>query len=384
MTYSIPLSGPDITDRERQAVLEVLNTQHLSLGPKLALFEEKMAAIAGTKFAVAVNSGTSALHLIVRAMGIGEGDEVITTPFSFIASSNCILFERARPVFVDIDPLTLNLDPGLIEEAVTPRTKAILGVDVFGHPADWDAIGDIAKRRSVKVIEDSCEAIGAFYKGRPAGSFGQAGAFAFYPNKQMTTGEGGVIVTDDEEIASLCRSMRNQGRGESDEWLQHTRLGFNYRLSDIQCALGIVQAERLEELLAKRERVARWYSERLGDIEEIEVPFVHPSVSRMSWLVYVIRLSEHFSGEDRDLILSQLRGKGISCSNYFTPIHLQPFYAGMFNYKTGDFPIAESVSKRTIALPFFSNLSEEQVDLVVSNLRAVLGKLLSTRNLVQS
>jgi len=288
---NIPLARPDITEKEIEAVVAVLRTPHLALGPKLKEFEDAIAEYSGVRYVVAVNSGTSALHLIIRALGIGAGDEVITTPFSFISSSNCILFERAKPVFVDIEPKTLNIDPERIEEAITPKTKAILAVDVFGHPADWPALEQLAERHNVLLVEDSAEALGAERRSREsrvesresktldqktdgkfqwkkAGSFGNAGVFAFYPNKQITTGEGGVIVTDDTELARLCRSMANQGRGEASTWLQHERLGYNYRLSDINCALGIAQLERIDEILAKRERVAQLYNEHLSPLEE--------------------------------------------------------------------------------------------------------------------
>jgi perosamine synthetase len=367
----IPLAQPDITEREIETVVEVLRTPQLSLGPKLQEFEENIAQYAGVKYAVAVNSGTSALHLCVKALGIGEGDEVITTPFSFIASANCVLFERARPVFVDIEPKTLNIDVSKIEEKITERTRAILAVDVFGHPAEWDELERIAKERNLKLIEDSAEAIGAEYKGRRAGSFGDAAVFAFYPNKQITTGEGGVILTDNEHIAKICRSLRNQGRGEGDEWLEHERLGYNYRISDINCALGLAQLERIDEILEMRERVAQMYNERLSGLEGIEFPYAAPHV-KVSWFVYVVRLADRYTREDRDRILYGLRERGIGCSNYFSPVHLQPFYRELFGYKPGDFPVTEGVADRTIALPFFNRLTEGEVEYVFSQLRDLL------------
>lgn len=359
----IPLSQPDLTWVERKAVLDVMESTFLSLGPKLPEFERAMAEYVGVKHAIAVNSGTSALHLIVRALGIGRGDEVITTPFSFIASANCILMEGARPVFVDIDPESYNIDPAKIEAAITPRTKAILGVDVFGRCAEWDRIEAIAKRRGLLVIEDSCEAIGAEAFGRRAGTFGEAGCFAFYPNKQMTTGEGGMILTDRDDLAALCKSMRNQGRDEGQAWLEHARLGFNYRLSDIQCALGIAQLSRLEELLSKRAAVAELYGNRLGKLEGLIIPQA-PTEGRMSWFVYVVRLADRFSREDRDAILRGLKDQGIGCNNYFAPIHLQRHYQSTFGFKAGDFPITEHTSDRTIALPFHSAVTADQVELV--------------------
>jgi perosamine synthetase len=370
-TIEIPLARPDITEHEIQAVISVLKTPYLSLGPKLEEFEEKLASCAGVRYAVAVNSGTSALHVIIRALGLTEGDEVITTPFSFVASSNCLLFERVRPVFVDIDHQTLNLDVRQIEQNITKRTKAILAVDVFGHPAEWDELERIARKHNFKLIEDSAEAIGAEYKGRNAGSFGDAALFAFYPNKQMTTGEGGAVLTNDEHIAKLCRSLRNQGRGEGNEWLQHERLGYNYRLSDINCALGIAQLERLADLLKKRERVAQMYHERLQNVESVRIPYAAAHV-KVSWFVYVIRLADRYTQADRDRIIERLRDRGIQCGKYFSPIHLQPFYRKMFGYKLGDFPVTELVAARTVALPFYNALTEEQIDYIVSQLKALL------------
>jgi perosamine synthetase len=368
---NIPLSRPDITAAEIKAVTDVLQTPHLSLGPKLAEFEQDMAAYVGVKYAVAVSSGTGALHLIVNALGLGEGDEVITTPFSFIASANCLLFERARPVFVDIDPVTLNIAVDLIEAKITPRTKAILAVDVFGLPADWDRLEQLAKKHGLKLIEDSCEALGAEYRGKKAGSFGHAACFAFYPNKQITTGEGGIIATNDLKIAELCRSLRNQGREDNDDWLQHVRLGYNYRLSDINCALGIAQLKRIDQILAKRETVARFYEQALGENKNVSV-LAQPAGCRRSWFVYVVLLSEKYSRRQRDQVLKKLKERGIGCGNYFTPIHLQPFYAERFGFKPGDFPAAEAVSSRTIALPFFNALTREQVGSVAAALRDVL------------
>ena len=367
----IPLSNPDVIEKDINYINQVLRTSYLSLGPKLPEFESKVADYVGAKYAVAVNSGTSALHLIIRALGIKDNDEVITTPFSFIASANCILFERGKPVFVDIDPLTLNIDAAFIEEKITEKTKAILAVDVFGHPAEWSNLEKISRKHNLILIEDSCEAIGAEYKGKKAGTFGIAGTFAFYPNKQITTGEGGVIVTDNRRLADLCRSMRNQGRSENSGWLNHIRLGYNYRVSDINCALGIAQMKRIDEILAKREKVAAMYKDKLSDISEIELPYVSPDV-KISWFVYVIKLGGNFKRDKRERILDGLRRKGIGCSNYFQPIHLQPFYKEMFGYKKGDFPVTESISERTIALPFYNNITEEQIDYITRNLENIL------------
>jgi perosamine synthetase len=368
---SIPLARPNITQAEIDAVVAVLQTPQLSLGPKVAEFEADFARFCGTRHAIACANGTAGLHLIVRAMGIGEGDEVITTPFSFVASANCVLMEDGKPVFVDIEADTWNIDPRRIEAAITPRTKAILPVDVFGQIADMDAIRDIAHRRNLRVIEDSCESLGSRYRGRAAGSLGDAGVFGFYPNKQITTGEGGMIVTDEDAVADLCRPMRNQGRDTGGGWLAHPRMGYNYRLSDINCAIGIVQLRRIEEIVAARSRVYGWYRGRLVDEPRIAMQRVHPHV-QMSWFVFVVRLADRYTQNDRDRILKTLAARGIGCSNYFAPIHLQPFYVERFGHQSGDFPICETVAARTIALPFHHELTEADVDFVCHELRQLL------------
>lgn len=390
----ISLSSADITNKEKKAVMEVLKTSCLALGPRLKEFEEKFAKYVDTKYAVAVNSGTSGLHLVVRALGIGRGDEVITTPFSFIASANCILYEGAKPVFVDIEPESLNIDPDKIEKAITKRTKAMIIVDIFGHPANWSPILKIAKKYNLKVIEDSCEALGAEYlevrlpniknlkrsdlfklkNWRKCGTFGEAAVFAFYPNKQITTGEGGMIVTNNKKIADLCRSMMNQGRKVSGgQWLEHVRLGYNYRMTEIQAALGIAQLSRINEILRKREKVAQIYNKYLSEIPSIQVPYVSPR-AKISWFVYVIQILGGRAPirKYRNRILKKLQMAGIQCSNYFQCIHLQPFYRNLFGYKRGDFPVAESVSDRTIALPFYNNLTEKQINYVVKTLKNVI------------
>jgi perosamine synthetase len=378
----IPLSRPDITQKEINAVNGVLNKPHLSLGPKLAEFEEKFADYIGSKYALAVNSGTSGLHLCVRALDIKDGDLVITTPFSFISSANCLLFEKAEPFFVDVDEKTLNMDNHKLRnklkkvKAGKDRLKAVLPVHIFGRPCEMDDILSMAKDYDLKVIEDAAEAVGAEYKDnkenwKKVGTFGDCGIFGFYPNKQMTTGEGGMIVTDHKRIYQLCKSMRNQGRSEKSKWLQHERLGYNYRLSDLNCALGTAQLERINEMLKKRERIANYYNDRLGKIEEIIIPQFEEN-KKISWFVYVVRLKDEFSQRDRNYVLKELRQKGIGCSDYFTPIHLQPFYRKMFGYKKGDFPVTEKVSQRTLALPFYNNLKEEQVDTVCENLIRII------------
>ena len=368
----VPLSRPWVTKEDIEAVGEVLMTPNLSLGPKLVDFENMLAKVAQRKYAVAVNSGTSALHLIVKSLGIKEGDEVITTPFSFIASSNSILFENAKPVFVDIRSDTYNIDPDLIEMSITDKTRAILAVDVFGQPADWDEISEIAKKYHLKLIEDSAESIGSEYRGMKAGSFGDAAIFGFYPNKQITTGEGGVVVTDREDVYKLSKSMRNQGRGEVDTWLEHMRLGYNYRIADINCALGISQLQRLDEIIEKRSQLANLYYEKLKDIEEVVTPYIAPTTTKMSWFVYVVLLNKKFNRVQRDAVIEKLAALGVESREYFSVIHLQPFYRGKFGFKKGDFPIAESISERTIALPFYTMMNEEEVDYVVDSLKKVL------------
>ena len=372
---NIPLSSPDITEKDVTAVLDVLRTPHLSLGPKLPEFEKEFARYIGVKYAIAVNSGTSGLHLCVRGLEIKDGDEVITTPFSFIASSNCILFERATPVFVDIREDTLNIDEKLVEKKITKRTKAILPVHVFGYPCEMEAIRTIARKNGLAIIEDACEAIGAEVEERKAGSFGDCAVFAFYPNKQMTTGEGGMIVTDREDIAKLALSMRNQGRDEGMEWLGHNRLGYNYRLSDINCALGLAQLSRIDDILQKRERVAKVYNDVLSGIDEIILPPASSGKVQRSWFVYVIRLQNNFTLGQRDEIVALLRAQGIGCNIYFPPIHLQPFYSEKFGFKRGDLPVTEEVSDRTIALPFFNNLTAAEIEQVAAGLKSAIKKV---------
>jgi perosamine synthetase len=371
----IPLSKPDITDIEKKKVLEVLETSSLSLGPKLKEFEEKIAKYAGVKYAIAVNSGTSALHLIIRALDIKDNDEIITTPFSFISSSNCALFEKAKPVFVDINSETLNIDVSKIEEKINEKTKAILAVDVFGNPADWNELKSIAIKHDLHLIEDSAEALGSTYNGKRCGSFGDVGVFAFYPNKQITTGEGGVVLTNNKMIATQCYSMTNQGRRvENGKWLEHIRLGYNYRLDELSCALGVAQLSRVEEILNKRKAVAEAYNNKLKDISEIKVPNFFFD-KRISPFVYVIILNDNFSEKDRNIVIAEMNKKDIQCGFYFQSIHLQPFYREMFGYTNNDFPITEKISQRTIALPFFNNLKEEEIIYVVESLRETIEEL---------
>ena len=386
----IPMSSPDITDAERQAVADVLQTTNLSMGSRIVAFEATIQKYSGIKHAISVNSGTAGLHLCVRAADIGPGDLVITTPFSFVASSNVLLFEQAIPIFIDIDPMTGNIDTDMVAEAVKDLTtggasqgrwlprkgagkvsqlKGILPVDVFGQPADLDPICAVADEYGLKVIEDSCEALGAEYKGRNAGTIGDFGVFAFYPNKQMTTGEGGVIVTNDDQAAELMRSLRNQGRAPGDTWLQHKLLGYNYRLDEMSAALGEVQTTRLDEMIQKRDQVASWYSERLVNTTGIEVPLVSPYTTRMSWFVYVIRFSRDIN---RDVVAERLSKRGIPARPYFLPIHLQPYMVSRFAYRSGDYPITEDLGQRSLALPFSSVMTEDQVEYVFQAINDVI------------
>lgn len=365
---TIPLARPDISDVERARVQSVLETSTLSQGSQLEEFESRLAKVGGVRHAVAVNSGTSALHLALAISDIGPGDEVITTPFSFIASANCILFQRARPVFADIDPNTLCIDPSQVQAKITDKTKAIVGVDVFGQPADWNALQDIASEHDLLLVEDAAEAVGSTYDGRPAGSFGDRAIFAFYPNKQITTGEGGALLTNDAKAAGRARSLRNQGRRLKSAWLEHEVLGYNYRLDELSCALGNAQLDRLDELLEKRRRVFDLYQQTLSEIDEIVLPEA-PSRTNTQWFVYVIRLKTHYSRAQRNALVEFLKRSDIQCGLYFPCIHLSKFYRSAFGFKRGTFPIAEAVSDLTIALPFHTQVTQEEVFQVADALR---------------
>ncbi len=373
----IYLSRPDITEKEIEAVCAVLRSPDLSLGPKVGEFEQAFAKYIGTKRAVAVNSGTSGLFLCMLALGISRGDEIITTPFTFIASATSIMMTGAKPVFVDIDPVSLNIDPAKIESKITNKTKAILPVEVFGNPAGFDKICQIAQKHNLKVIEDSCEALGSELNGKKVGTFGTMSVFGFYPNKQITTGEGGMILTDDNDLADMCVSLRNQGRDKDNNWLCHKHLGYNFRLSDINCALGIAQLARIEQIKAKRRQVAQWYQEMLADDDRLKVP-AEPDGCDMSWFVFVVQLADRFSAQQRDRILQAIIDRDIQVGNYFPPVHLQPLMVEQFGYKHGDFPITESVSDHTIALPFYNNLTKDEIAIVCKTLKEVLNKQLST------
>jgi len=388
------MSSPDITADDIAAVNAVLHTPALSIGPQIEAFERTTAETVGAKYSVGVNSGTAGLHLGVIAAGVAQNDLVITSPFSFVASANAILYERGVPVFVDVDPRTGNIDPALVAEAVEglttddgrrmaierwlPRSlqsptstrsvqslRAILPVHAFGQPVDMDPVLDVARTYHLHVIEDACEAIGAEYKGRKAGTLGGMGVFAFYPNKQMTTGEGGMIVTDDENWANLFYSLRNQGRDVFDAWLNHSRLGYNYRLDEMSAALGLSQIKRLDELLDRRAQVAAWYNTRLQHEELIEVPHIVETTTRMSWFVYVVRIRPPVQ---RDEVMKRLAEAGVPSRPYFTPIHLQPFYREKFGYQRGDFPVTEYLGDVSLALPFSGVMTEEQVDFVCQQL----------------
>jgi perosamine synthetase len=397
----IPLSGPSITQREIDLVTEVLRSGTLSLGSRLPEFEERFGSFVGTSEAVAVSSGTSALHLCVRALGIGKNDEVITSSFSFVASANCVLYEGALPVFVDIDPLTLNLDPAAIRhflenrcislqgsefpvDRVTGRTvKAILPVHVFGLPCDMHAIREIANTYNLSIIEDACEALGATYLGRPVGTFGEAGVFAFYPNKQMTTGEGGMIVTNNPHLADACRSMRNQGRDHTCSWLQHAMLGYNYRLSEIHCALGIGQLERLTDLLTIRRDIASLYDEGLRGLNCITVPYRSPGSVR-SWFVYVVQLSGG-SRVQRDQVIKELREVGIGCQAYFPAIHEQPYFEPYIAAADcRHLPNTERAAASCIALPFFPSITPDQINIVCHHVASAIERSTNTSETLMS
>jgi dTDP-4-amino-4,6-dideoxygalactose transaminase len=364
----IPLARPVLGEAEERAVIEVLRSGQLSLGPKLAEFERLFAERLGVPHASAVSSGTAGLHLALRAVGVEEGDEVITSPFSFVASANAILYERARPVFADIDPVTLNLDPAAAEAAITPRTKAILPVHIFGYPADMPAFERIADKHGLALVEDACEALGARHAdGTPVGGRGNPSVFGFYANKQLTTGEGGMVTLADPTLKAVIDSERNQGRAPDMGWLDHDRLGFNYRLSEIACALGIVQLGRLEEMLAARVRVAALYREALAGIEGLQLPCPDRAGDERGWFVFVVQLPP---GVDRDETVRALAAAGIQSKPYLPAIHLMSFYRERFKYGGGEFPVCEDVAARSLALPFFPEMSTVEVEQVACHARS--------------
>ncbi|HKS75833.1 MAG TPA: DegT/DnrJ/EryC1/StrS family aminotransferase [Terriglobales bacterium] len=381
----IPLSSPDIGDLEIERVAKVLRSGQLSLGPVLARFEEQFAAALGTKYAVAASSGTSALHMCVKAMGLRQGMEVLTTSFSFVASVNCLLYEKVYPRLIDIDPVTLNIDAERIHRFLRTKcrrdihgrlvdsengleVKAILPVHVFGLPADMNAILDIAAEYDLEVLEDSCEALGAEYGSRLAGTMGRAGVFGFYPNKQITTGEGGMIVTDDAVVAEKCRSLRNQGRDADGQWLKHVSLGFNYRMSDIQAAIGLAQLERLPELLSKRAEAADLYKQALSDIPFLRLP-CETSNAKRSWFVFVVQISTSDGRQTRDALRQNLLSAGIATQTYFPAIHKQPYFREFLG-DPFDLPVTEHASDTCLALPFSTRLSETEIRFVADAVRA--------------
>jgi len=364
----IPVAQPVIGEREEELVLEVLRSGQLSLGPRLAEFEQAFAARVGAAHASAVSSGTAGLHLALRAAGVGEGDEVITSPFSFVASANSVLFERARPVFADIDPVTLNLGVEAARAAVTERTTALLPVDIFGYPVDIAGFESFG----LPIVEDACEALGASYAdGTLVGSRPHPSVFAFYANKQITTGEGGIVVSGDPAVKERIDSERNQGRAPDMDWLDHDRLGFNYRLSDIACALGLAQLERLEAMLAGRARVAAAYRDALADIEGLALPCEDRDAERRGWFVFVVQVP---GAHDRDTVIERLREQGVQSKPYLPAIHLMSFYRERFGHREGEFPVCEDVAARSLALPFFPHLTDSQIEQVAVALRGALGR----------
>jgi perosamine synthetase len=367
---SVPLSGPYLGEREEELVLEVMRSGRLSLGPTIDRFEELFAERVGAPYAAAVSSGTAGLHLLAVTAGIQPGDEVITSPYSFAASANCFVYEGGVPVFADIDPRTLNLRPDAVEAAITEKTKAIVAVDIYGYPCELDELRAIAERRGLALIGDSCEALGAEYKGKPLGSHGVPCVFAFYPNKQMTTGEGGMVTTHSEEEWRVLRSLRNQGRGDSGGWLEHVRLGFNYRLSDIGAALGIGQLERLEEIFTLRREVARRYAELLQGIAGVELPCADDADHKRSWFVYVVLLPDNAT---RERVIATFEREGIGFNRYLPSIHLQPYMRARYGFSEGMCPVSEDVSSRSMALPFFTGLEAAAQERVAEVLATALG-----------
>lgn len=416
---NVPLSSASLTSLEKKIIDDIFSSERLALGPYLNKFEKIVEDYFHVKHAIAVNSGTSALHLILRALDIKDNDGMIVTPFTFIASSNVALFERAHPVFIDINPFNYNIDLDKIEESLQDEkhpiykriknlnsVKFFMGVDVFGQPLDWDKAIEICEKNNWKIIEDSCEAIGAKYKNKFVGTFGEAGTFAFYPNKQITTGEGGIIITDNDEINKLSRSIANQGRGDSDEWLDHVRLGYNYRMDELSAGLGYAQMQRLDEILEKRENVAKKYFELFKNEKRIDLPKIEEYTTKMSWFVYVVRLSLDWISQLIDLpeyvkninlplyfdnnsewneilnnirkitygVIEELNNNGVQAKNYFSPVHLQKFYRELYGYQEGDYPVTELISSLTIAIPFYTDITIDQQKYVVETIKGVLNK----------
>ena len=367
-TRRINLSAPWIDERDEALVLEVLRSGWLSLGPTGPRFEALFAEAVGAPYCAAVSSGTAGLHLCMRLAGVEAGDEVITSPYSFVASANCAIYEGATPIFADIDARTVNLDPAAVEAAITPRTKAVVGVDIFGYPCEIDPLREVCERHGLAFIEDACEALGAEYKGRPLGSHGHPAVWAFYPNKQMTTGEGGAVTTGSSDEHELLVSLRNQGRLETSSWLQHGRLGYNYRLDDLSAALGIGQLEKLDRILEARRAVAAVYGEILQDVA-VELPLADDDEHVRSWFVYVVKLPE---GVDRNGVMARLLADGIATAPYLPSIHLQSYMRERYGFSEGMLPVSEDCSARTMALPFHARLGREDQEQVAAALRAAL------------
>jgi perosamine synthetase len=367
----IPLSRPWLDEREEELVLEVLRSGRLSLGPWIDRFEEQIAERVGAPYAAALSSGTAGLHLLCMIAQLGRGDEVITSPLSFVSSANCFLLEGATPVFADVNPLTLNMDPAAVEAAVTERTSAIVAVDMFGYPCELDELRAIADRHGLALIEDACESLGAEYRGAPLGSQGPAAAFAFYPNKQMATGEGGVVTTHSEEEWQLLRSLRNQGRTYDSQggWFHHVRLGLNYRWTDVQAAIGLAQLEKLDDILELRGAAAARYGELLAGVDGVEPPAPDDADHKRSWFVYVVKLDASI---DRAHVMDSLRREGIGTAEYVPCIHLQPYMRERFGFGEGMCPVAEETAARTMALPFFTQIEAEDQERVVDVLTAAL------------
>jgi perosamine synthetase len=365
----VPLSRPYLDEREEGAVLEVLRSGRLSLGPAIDRFEELFAERVGAPYAAAVSSGTAGLHMLCHIAGVEPGDEVITSPVAFVATANCFIFEGGVPVFADVDPRTLNLDPGAVEAAITERTKGIVVVDMFGYPCELDELRAVADRHGLWVVDDSCEALGAVYRGSPVGSHGVSGAFGFYPNKQLTTGEGGMVTTHSEEERELVVSLRNQGRSYDSRWFHHVRLGFNYRITDLQAALGIVQLEKLDRMLELRSTAAARYTELLSEVDGVEPPFADDADHRRSWFVYVAKVER---GIDRDAVIEGLAAQGIEAGLYVPAVHLQPYMRERYGFAEGMCPVAEDACSRTLALPFFPQIEAGDQELVVEALRDAL------------
>jgi perosamine synthetase len=368
----IPLARPLVGPREEELLVEVLRSRRLALGPRLPAFEAALAALLGVEHVTAVSSGTAGLHLAVRAAGVKPGDEVVTSPLSFVASANCLLYEDARPVFCDIDPRTLNLDPAAAAAAVTERTTGVLPVHLFGYPADVPALERLTSERGLWLVEDACESLGAAHRdGAPVGARGNLSVLGFYPNKQLTTGEGGAVVAPTAKLEERLKSERNQGRSPDMGWLDHDRLGFNYRLDELSCALGLAQLEQLDELLSARARVAARYTEALADVEGVRLPCPDEGGDRRSWFVYVIQVPP---AVDRDAAVVGLRERGVDSKPYLPAIHLMSFYRERFGHREGEFPVCEDVARRSLALPFFPELSESQIERVVAAVREVVAE----------